>query len=562
MNLALQYERDLQSAEGQALLKELSKYAHKIEEALSFDRFVDDIKSLSEQDFYTSGLLRTEVSRINEQEVAAIAGNVESEIESVVGNANILPKGNSDGILGMLKDLWNSLTEGGSTIGILQLVLDFVGLVGDAFLVVGLPLGMIADFINAMIYFFRGKHILGVISLIAMIPFGGDVAKGFKGVAGAFSKPFSKIFTKGAGKEIAEESATVLMKQEGKTFAKSKRFLEYIKKSAAKIAANISSAISFLLENVVAKAVGWVPFIGKPLKKFLTKIANYGRIVADNLTTFAKTVDAPIAKAVTKEAKASFDAMEIALTKGGKVVKEGDKLVVKEASGKIAKEIPIDEVAKFSNISKKFPDGPMSKVLKTGDDVARFYTFISKTGGKASKFLGKNADVILYRGLRVRGFKSFIAKQIVKLLGSSAKAMSDYELEGMTDIVTTDQLNSKMAEHAANIKKKTGATYVVPYIDQQLKDDLDTDLKEDELVYDLQKHLEYNAQRMGLPSFGSYIYARAKEEKEKEMEELYTSDQISDEKYNEIMGITGKGAKQFESISYSRNLKYIKPFNL
>ena len=562
MNLALQYERDLQSAEGQALLKELSKYAHKIEEALNFDRFMDDIKSLSEQDFYTSGLLRREVSRLNEQEAAAIAGNVESEIDSVISNAGSLPTAESEGILGLLKSLWNGLTEGGSPIGILQLVLDFVGLVGDAWLVVGIPLGMVADFINAMIYFYRGKYILGVISLIAMIPFGGDVAKGFKGVAGAFDNPFSKLFTKGAGKEIAEESATVLMKQEGKTFAKSKRFLDYIKKSAAKIAANISSAISFLLEQVVAKAVGWVPFIGKPLKKFLTKLADYGRIVADNLTTFAKTVDAPIAKAVTKEAKASFDLMETTLTKGGKVVKEGDKLIVKEASGKVVKEIPIDEVVTFSNITKKFPDGPMSKVLKNGDDVARFYEFISKTGGKARKFLQKNTDTIIIRGLVLSKFKSFIAKQIIKLLGSSAKAMSDYELEGMTDVITTDQLNSRMAEHAANVKKKTGATYVVPYIDQQLKDDLDTDLKEDELVYDLQKHLEYNAQRMGLPSFPSYIYARAKEENEREMEELYTGHQISDEKYNEIMGIKGEGAKKFESINYSRTLKHIKPFML
>ena len=254
MNLALQYERDLRSTEGQALLKELSKYSHKIEEALNFDRFIDDIKSLSEQDFYTSNLLRREVSRINEQEVAALTGNMETEIDSVIGNAGVLPTGDSGGILGMLKNLWNTLTEGGSPIGILQLVLDFVGLVGDAFLVVGIPLGMIADFINAMIYFFRGKWILGLISLIAVIPFGGDVAKGFKGVAHIFEKPFAKLFTRGAGKEIAEESATLLIKQEGKVFTKSKRFLEYIKKSAAKIGAHISNAISFLLDKVVAKA--------------------------------------------------------------------------------------------------------------------------------------------------------------------------------------------------------------------------------------------------------------------------------------------------------------------
>ena len=554
MDLIAQYTKDLQSPEGQDLLNKLSGFADKIEEALDFDIFIGNVQSLSEADFYTSSILRREAKILNEQDAAAIAAQgMEGEIESVVNNAGVLPKGDSGGILGMLKSLWNTLTEGGSPIGILQLVLDFVGLVGDAFTFIGLPIGMIADFINAMIYFYRGKNILGVISLIAMIPFGGDVAKGFKGVAGAFSKPFSKITTKGAGETIAKESAEVLIKQEGKTFSKSKRFLEYIKKSAAKIAANISSAISFLLEKVVAKAVGWVPFIGKPLKKFFTRIADYGKIVADNLMTFAKTVDGPISKQVSKKAAANFAKMEKALASGGKVVKEGGELVI--TSGKNISRVPIDDLAKFSNISKKFPDGPMKSILRSSDDVADFYVFISKTGGKTGKFLAKNADVILYKGLKLRGLKSFIAKQIVKLLGDSGKALSDYELEGMTNVVTTKELNDRMREHVANEEKRKGSVIDVPYIDQQLEDNPDTELREDELVYDMQKHLNYNAKRMGLPGFPEYVYARAKEEKENDLAEFYSTHQISDEKYKEIMGISGEGAKAFES------LKYIKPFD-
>ena len=557
MDLIAQYTRDIESPEGQDLIQKLSKFADRIEEALDFDNFIHDIRSLSEADFYKSSILRGEAQRIYEQDLATAAGaaGTEAEIESVINNAGTVPSGDSGGILGMLKSLGNTLTEGGSPIGILQLVLDFVGLVGDAFLVVGIPLGMVADFINAMIYFYRGKYILGVISLIAMIPFGGDIAKGFKGVAGSFSKPFSKLATKGAGKEIAEESATILMKQEGKTFSKSKRFLEYIKKSAAKIAANISSAVSFLLEKVVAKAVGWIPFIGKPLKKFFTRIADYGKIVADNLLTFSKTVDAPIAKAMTKKAKKSFDVMEKTLSKGGKVIKEGDKLIVKKASGKVVREIPISQISTFSNVAKKFPDGPMSKVLKTGDDVARYYTFISKAGGKAGRFLGKNADVILYKGLKIRGLKSFIAKQIVKLLGDSGKALSDYEADGMTNIVTTKELNDRMAEHIANEEKRKGSIIDVPYIDQQLEDNPDTELREDELADVLMGHLNYNAKRMGLPGFPEYIYAKAKEEKENDLAEFYSTRQISDEKYNELMGIKGEGAAAFESF------KYIKPFH-
>lgn len=200
MDLIAQYTRDLESPEGQDLIQKISKFADKIEEALDFDNFMHDMQSLSEADFYKSSILRGEAHRLYEQDLATAANlaGTEAEIESVINNAGAVPSGGSGGILGMLKSLWNTLTEGGSPIGILQLILDFVGLVGDAFTVVGLPIGMVADFINAMIYFYRGKNILGVISLIAMIPFGGDVAKGFKGVAGAFSKPFSKLTTKGA----------------------------------------------------------------------------------------------------------------------------------------------------------------------------------------------------------------------------------------------------------------------------------------------------------------------------------------------------------------------------
>jgi len=559
MDISLQYTKDLETTEGKELLKALESKMDILEQALEFDTLIPSIRSLSEQDFYKSNLLRRHLSyELNEQDAASLSS--QTSIDGVLNNAGTLPSP-SGGILSMLKNLLNTITEGGSPIGILHLVLDFIGLVGDAFLVVGVPLGMVADLINAIIYMFRGKYVLGAISLIAMIPFGGDVAKGFKGVAQAFSRPFSKLGTKGAGKQIAKESAEVLMKQEGKAFGKSKRFLEYIKKSAAKIAANISSVISFLLKDVIGKAVGWVPFIGKPLRKFFIKIADFAKTVSDNLLVFAKEVDKPIAKSISKKAAKNFKLMEETLEAGGKVIKKGDNLVIKKG-GKVIEEIPIKTLDTYSNISKKFPDGPMKAVLKNSDDVAHFYTFISKQGKMATKFLEKNADVIIHRGLLLSRFQAFIGKQIVKLLGSSANAMSDYEKKGISDVITTQELNNLMKEHSENEKKRKGSVIDVPYIDQQLKDNPDTELREDELVYDLQKHLQYNAERMGLPSFPSYIYVRAKEEKEKEMEELYTNHMISDEEYNKIVGIQGSGAKALESVQVSRNLKYIKPFNL
>ena len=140
MDLIAQYTRDLESPEGQDLIQKLSKFADRIEEALDFDNFIYNIQSLSEADFYKSSILRGEVNRLYENDLAMAASEAENEaeIESVINNAGAVPSGGSGGILGMLKSLWNTLTEGGSPIGILQLVLDFVGLVGDAFTFIGL----------------------------------------------------------------------------------------------------------------------------------------------------------------------------------------------------------------------------------------------------------------------------------------------------------------------------------------------------------------------------------------------------------------------------------------
>ena len=119
-----------------------------------------------------------------------------------------------------------------------------------------------------------------------------------------------------------------------------------------------------------------------------------------------------------------------------------------------------------------------------------------------------------------------------------------------------------MKEHIDNEMKRKGSKYDAPYIDTFLEDNPDTELKEDELAMDLQKHLNYNAKLVGLPSFQTYLYAQAKNEKEKEIEKYYIDHAISPEKYKEVMGIEGSGAKSFESVQYSSQMKYIKPFKL
>ena len=601
---SLSIEEQLKNPEAQDLIKKIGKHIHKLNEKFTFENIASEVKLLNEAAFYSTAILRKAIVDLNEQasiiadtpekievaktklkkpegiyigtesdellksradakataDAATKAANAStSDIDNVIDKAGTAPAAPSGGVLGVLKGIWNSLTEGGSAIGILHLVLDFVGLVGDAFLIVGIPLGMVADLINAVIYFWRGKWILGLISLIAMIPFGGDTLKGFKGVARIFDGPFKSILTKGSGPKIAKESSEALMKNSGKGFSKAKRFLEYIKKSAATVVAKIAGVVSFLFKGVLAKAVGWIPFIGPALRKFFLKIADVCKTVGDNLLGFAKHVDAPITAAMKKEATKNFAKMTNAIKSGGSVTKEGGELIIKNAGTKPFK-IPIEDISKFSNISKKFPDGPMASVLKTPDDVADYYVFLSKSTKGSSKWFRNVGDISVFgTKLTVRGYKSFIAKCIIKVLGSSGNALSDEELSAYSDMVTTQDINNLMEEHIENEKTRKGSIIDVPYIDQLMQDRPETDLDESNIANKLQDHLNYNAERMGLPSFGSYKYAMAKHDKETELEKVYASSAMSTEEYNKLAGIgKSRGGDVFESYT----LKYIKPFSI
>ncbi len=163
-------EKEVNSSEFQNIVSELSKYSDKIEEALNFDNISSYISNLSESEFY-SKVIGVRVHSVNEQLAALTAGSPEemmsSQYDAALGGSEA-PE-SQGGILSIAKNLLSSLTEGGSMIGILHLILDIVGIIGDAvFTATGFPLGTIADFLNGMIYFFRGpdKYLLGIISLV------------------------------------------------------------------------------------------------------------------------------------------------------------------------------------------------------------------------------------------------------------------------------------------------------------------------------------------------------------------------------------------------------------
>jgi|LauGreDrversion4_2_1035121.scaffolds.fasta_scaffold10566_5 hypothetical protein len=86
-----------------------------------------------------------------------------------------------------LRSIWNALTENGSPLGILHLVLDIIGFIPASYF--GFPVDIVADGLNAIIYLFEGQYGSALISAIAAaLPGIGDAAKALK-----LAKGFKKI---------------------------------------------------------------------------------------------------------------------------------------------------------------------------------------------------------------------------------------------------------------------------------------------------------------------------------------------------------------------------------
>lgn len=103
--------------------------------------------------------------------------------------------------LSLVKSFLSTMTEGGSAIGILQFVLDIIGMIPVGELTLGtIPLNQAANIINALISFYREHYILGIISLGMGIPAVGQIVfaplklitKPFAGILGKFGEAIWK----------------------------------------------------------------------------------------------------------------------------------------------------------------------------------------------------------------------------------------------------------------------------------------------------------------------------------------------------------------------------------
>ena len=468
-------------------------------------------------------------------------------------------QGDDSGVFGTIKQLWNALTEGGSAIGILHLVLDVIGVIGD-FIIPGV--GAIADIINAIIYFCRGKWMLGTISLIAGLLFGaGDALKLLKGSAGAAEKVMVKVAEKGS-KEGAEELAKISSKEQGGVI----KLLRYIAKNISGVIGKAIGMLGKFIEGFVAKLTGWIPLIGKPLKAFFEKIGQMFGRYAEKMTNFSKGFSKVESEAIQLAAKEADTTLEAFFKSEGEMTINASTGMVKctdKAGNVIGKEFSAELLSNPKIMNAKFPN-----LFKAGEKevIAKYYTSVSKSGSKITEnTVGNLVKWKLVSARAAAKLPFFIGKQVIKLITGKSFQEAGYK-ESEATYWGNAALQPWIQEKARKQRKETGAAYI-PAVDINWGDTSSSGNDKESFEHITNYQNNY-AKLFGQPQIIPVIYDKyGNDGVEEDFKEFWDEVGKGNIKHNEDGTSTrvskddsSKETKKETNESVS-NLKYIIPFS-
>jgi len=516
--------------------------------------------------------------RLNEDD-AALSSTEQSTSSIIQNNLKAdpnVPESSMASLPGMFKSILSGLTEEGSFLGVLHLMLDIVGLLGDFFP----PVGVIADVLNGVIYMVRAmngdksKYILALISFIAaVIPFGGDILKGlFKTtVAGKTVVKFTADYMGGigaAGVKTADIIGTTAIHVSDDAISllasagpKGTDALTYIAKASKKALPLAKQVLDTFFKDFLGAAVKWIPGIGKPLQRFFASIADMFDKFFKVSTKLADDVPVILSKVEMGVIDKFFMA---AAGPGTKMVRNGDKLIIKSSGGRVLGELNSSMLKRVdflnsrygpdlaSSIGKKFATRTESNIIGFYEQLASSMKHVDSKYGTPFKFGSKATDAFIFS----KTLTLFIGKQIAKLMiGVDPDNLSDPFINVIGSLPVYNKVQEKIKEELKNNPK---AAYVVPIFDG-----LDTD---DRKV--LNDHLQEMAEQFGAADIGDVIYAanREKDDLPKDVNDFfnfgYKDKDYSIEDYEKM-----RSPKKFKKTSAdkayeSNKLKHLRKFKL
>jgi len=295
----------------------------------------------------------------------------------------------NENFLDGIKKAFYAMTEDGSAIGMFQFLLDIIGLIPSS--LIGIPIDIAANLLNAIIYFIRDKFLLGVLNLIAMV----DITKAFSWIKKAirpFVKPYSTFF-KYLMKDGGGKLGAKFLKNNAEVMAKPK-LVHGIGQAIRKVGNWLARTGVNLLKSIVpnlTKAINKITFGAFKLDKYIPKMiqmfdgwsvkfSKFSKEALDASTELlstktAKAADKTLTKSVNKVGKAAKDTAEIeAASVGKKLSKKTATNIEKKASSDIAKDLGIKNgstISKYNTevlgratkkFNKVFPNGASSAI--------------------------------------------------------------------------------------------------------------------------------------------------------------------------------------------------------
>jgi hypothetical protein len=491
---------------------------------------------------FTSTLKSAEDATVDNQPI-----NIDAEIDKIASDD--IHKTGGESLMAKLKEFGMAITEGGSAWGILHLVLDIVGIVGDFFS----PIGLITDIINGILYMLRGKWVLAILSFAAaVIPFAGPVIKNVfrAGKAGKAIPVFEKAF--GATIKGSSNISQAALKEAAKSAPETIEGLNYIAKFNKSSLSKVGTALNAFFEKFLGKIVEWIPFVGKPLRQLFIKIGDLFNTFSIKATKVSDDILKGMGKA---ELDVANDFLSAANKPGAKIVSKGNEMIVLTKNGQVLSKMPSHLLGGIGNIKAvgKAQNSYMTAFVKkagaknveqTNRAIAKFYTNLTNVV-EANAKLGNSVNKIGKMAYRVRSTTAyFIGKQIVKYLQSDeglGKKVTNPETEAIGNLAVRnmfhDKINKELAENPDQI-------YSVPYIDTfSSNEELDT----------LNTYLNYMAKKTGYPSIGSFTDYVIRESDEKDPDAIEFTNEMYPENKDK------KGMVDREDIKESKShLKHIR----
>ena len=162
--------------------------------------------------------------------------------------------------------------------------------------------------------------------------------------------------------------------------------------------------------------VGWIPFVGKPLKKVFEKIAKTLSKTSDNFAKFTKNYKGVEGAALTAGVKNANGAIDKVVKNGGhlKLSKNGKTIQAISKKGKVIDEFPHEYLTDPKIWKSKAPG--LHRIAKP-EDIIAYANFAGKPTRSLTKRVG---SFFIKRGIqstaRMATFVSFIGKQLIKMM--------------------------------------------------------------------------------------------------------------------------------------------------